>query len=124
MTSVPSIDTGRGLTQVSSRAMTLLVSAVAAEALGVTPSQVSVDLAGHDGALDLTVRLLLADLPGGGDDTEAGTDSDSDSDGIQAGADEARLHIRDTVSELTGVRITDVTIRLTKTRLRLPLLGG
>ena len=122
MTSVPSIDTGRGLTQVSSRAMTLLVSAVAAEALGVTPSQVSVDLAGHDGALDLTVRLLLADLPGRGHDTEAGTDSASD--GIQAGADEARLHIRDTVSELTGVRITDVTIRLTKTRLRLPLLGG
>ena len=116
MTSIPSIDTPRGRTQVTSRAMTLLVSAVAAGALGLTPDQVSVDLTGADGALDLTVRVLIADL--------RSVDGSAEADALQARADEKRQHIRGTVSELSGVRINDVTIRLTKTRLRLPILGG
>jgi hypothetical protein len=96
--------------------MTLLVSAVAAGALGLTPDQVSVDLTGADGALDLTVRVLIADLRSVDESTEA--------DDLQARADEKRQHIRGTVSELSGIQINDVTIRLTKTRLRLPILGG
>lgn len=118
MTSVPSIDTPRGRTQVTSRAMTVLVSAVAAEALGITPDQVSVDLTGADGAIDLTVRVLLADLRSVDESAEA------DAEDLQSRADDKRQHIRGTVSELSGVRINDVTIRLTKTRLRLPILGG
>ena len=116
MTSIPSIDTPRGRTQVTSRAMTLLVSAVAAGALDLTPDRVSVDLTGADGALDLTVRVLIADL--------RSVDESAEADGLQARADEKRQHIRGTVSELSGIRINDVTIRLTKTRLRLPILGG
>ena len=118
MTSIPSIDTPRGRTQVTSRAMTLLVSAVAAGALGLTPDQASVDLTGADGALDLTVRVLIADLRSVDEGAEA------DGDDLQARADEKRQHIRGTVSELSGIQINDVTIRLTKTRLRLPILGG
>ena len=122
MTSVPRIDTPRGHTEVSTKAMTRLVSAVAAEALGVTPGQVTVDHADADGALDVTVRVPIRALPGepgrpGADTTDAG-------DAVQARADRTQQHIRGTVTALTGTPINEVTVRLTTPRLRLPLLGG
>lgn len=114
MTSVPSIETPRGRTEISSRAMTRLVSAVAAEALGVQPSQVSVDLDDADGGLDLTVRAPLRERPeapaGGGEDDPSGSP-------------QTREYIRRTVSELSGGRINEVSIRRTRPLLRLPRRG-
>lgn len=114
MTAVPALETPRGRTQVSSRAMTRLVAFVAAEALGITPDDVSVNLAASSGALSLTVKVLLGALADG---QESGND---DTDTVTADAEE---RIRGTVTGLTGAQVADVRVRLTKTRLRLPTLG-
>ena len=118
MTAVPSIETPRGRTQVSSRAMTRVVSAVAAQALGLDVGEITIDLDEHDGTLDVTVNVPVRALSSDNDRTE--TESD---DGLQARAEQSQQHIRDTAIELTGVRIDEVSVRLTTSRIRLPRLG-
>jgi hypothetical protein len=117
VSTVPSIDTPRGKTHVSSRAMTRVVSAVAAETLAVEPSEVSVDLATaqEEGELALTVRVSAGAVA---------TDHDAGDDETPSRTDEAGQRIRSLVGELTGIRIGDVTIDVSKNRLRLPRLGA
>jgi hypothetical protein len=135
VTSVPSIETPRGYTRVSSRAMSRVVSALAAEALGVAAPQVTVDLAENGGALDITVRVPVRALPGQDDRAEVqgsegqggaaqgGAAQSSEDDNLQARASQSEEHIRSTTGELTGARVNDVSVRLTKSRIRLPGLG-
>jgi len=117
VTVVPSIHTPRGRTDITSRAMTRVVSAVAAESLGVRPSQVTVDLADAAGRLDLTVRTPIRVLPLDAVDTAADAGAD---DSILARTEHAQHQIRGTVGELTGADIAGVTVRLTSARIRLP----
>jgi hypothetical protein len=114
VTAVPTLETPRGHTQVSSRAMTRLVAVVAAETLGIAPDDISVDLAATRDALSLTVKVPLGALADG---QESGND---DTDTVTIAAEE---RIRDTVTVLTGAQIADVRVRPTTTRLRLPTLG-
>jgi hypothetical protein len=125
VTSVPSIETPRGYTRVSSRAMSRVVSALAAEALGVAAPQVTVDLAENGGALDITVRVPVRALPGEEDRTKVQRSEvqGSEDDNLQARATQSEEHIRSTTGELTGARVNDVSVRLTKSRIRLPGLG-
>ena len=104
-----------GRTRVTARAMTRVVSAVAAESLGVKPGQVSVDLADAAGRLDLTVRTPIRVLPR--DHLEGAAPAD----GTALDRTERAQHdIRGTVAALTGADIAGVTVRLTGARLRLP----
>nr|RZI37291.1 hypothetical protein BJQ95_00281 [Cryobacterium sp. SO1] len=104
----------RGRTRVTARAMTRVVSAVAAESLGVKPSQVSVDLADVGGRLDLTVRTPLRVLP----PDQVGT---APADGAVLDRTERAQHdIRGTVATLTGADIAGVTVRLTGAKIRWP----
>jgi hypothetical protein len=105
--------------------MSRVVSALAAEALGVAAPQVTVDLAENGGALDITVRVPVRALPGEEDRTEVqGSEvQGSEDDNLQARATQSEEHIRSTTGELTGARVNDVSVRLTKSRIRLPGLG-
>jgi hypothetical protein len=98
----------RGATRITARAMNRLVSAVAADALGVPPSQVKVNVAASAGRLDLSVRTPAARPPGGRGTTAAPTE-DADPDR----AEHAQHDIRGTVAALTGADIAGVTVRLT-----------
>lgn len=107
----------RGLTHITSRAMSRVVSAVAADALGIVPSQVSVTLSDAAGRLDVTVRAPIRVLPL----DRAGTTPDGqDEDSVLARTEKAQHHIRGAVGELTGADIAGVTVRLTSARIRLP----
>jgi hypothetical protein len=114
VTAVPTLETPRGRTQVSSRAMTRLVAVVAAETLGIAPDGISVDLAASRDALSLTVKVPLGALADG---------QESGNDGTDAVAAAAEERIRDTVTVLTGTQIADVQVRATTPHLRLPTLG-
>jgi len=103
----------RGRTRVTARAMTRVVSAVAAESLGVKPSQVSVDLADAAGRLDLTVRTPIRVLPLDQVETAAPVDGT-----ILDRTERAQHDIRGTVAALTGADIAGVTVRLTGARIR------
>lgn len=109
----------RGSTRITTRAMTRVVSAVAADALGVRPSQVSVRLADSDGGLDLTVRAPIRVVPL--DDSTLDAAADSPADGtILDRTDRAQHQIRGTVADLTGAEIAGVVVRLTGARIRRP----
>lgn len=104
-----------GTNRITARAMTRLVSAVAADALGVRPSQVRVDLADAAGRLDLAVRTPIRLLPLDRDETAA------PADGTTLDRTERAQHdIRGTVATLTGADIAGVTVRLTGARGRQP----
>ena len=109
----------RGSTRITTRAMTRVVSAVAADALGVRPSQVSVRLADAESGLDLTVRapIRVVSL----DDSSHATAADTPADGtILDRTDRAQHKIRGTVADLTGADIAGVVVRLTGARIRRP----
>ena len=100
--------TPRGTTRIVARAMTRVVSAVAADVLGVRPNQVRVDLADAAGRLDLTVRTPLRLLP-----LDRGqTDASADDDALDR-AERAQHDIRGTVATLTGADVAGVTVRFT-----------
>ena len=105
----------RGTNRITAHAMTRLVSAVAADALGVRPSQVRVDLADAAGRLDLTVRTPLRLLPLDRDETDTPAE-----DTTLDRTERAQHDIRGTVATLTGADIAGVTVRLTGTRGRSP----
>lgn len=117
MSTIPGIDTARGRTRISSRAVSRVVVAVAAEALGVKPGRVSVDLADAAGALDVTVRVPRRALPV--DDGPATADA-TDDDAIRARTEHTQQQVRSTAGELTGIRFGGVTVRLTANRLHRP----
>lgn len=98
----------RGRTRINARAMTRVVSAVAAEALGVRRRQVSVGVDGASGQVYLTVRARIRRLPLDGV-TTAATSEDTGPDRTER----AQHAIRDTVAALTGATIAGVTVRLT-----------
>ncbi|TFB99583.1 hypothetical protein E3O42_13620 [Cryobacterium adonitolivorans] len=104
-----------GATHITARAMTGLVSAVAAGALGVRPSQVRVDLGDTAGRLNLTVRAPLRLLPL--DQAETGAPADNTA---QDRTERAQHDIRGTVATLSGADIAGVTVRLTGARSRPP----
>ena len=103
-----------GTNRITARAMTRLVSAVAADALGLRPNQVSVDVADAGGRLDLTVRVPSRALP-----VEHGH-TDAPDDTVPDPTERAQHDIRGTVTALTGAEIAGVTVRLTGARIRLP----
>lgn len=105
----------RGRTLVTARAMTRVVSAVAAESLGVKPSQVSVDLADAAGRLDLTVRTPRRVLPLDQVETVAPADG-----AVLDLTERAQRDIRGSVATLTGADIAGVTVRLTGAKIRWP----
>ena len=105
----------RGSTRITTRAMTRVVSAVAADALGVRPSQVSVRLADSDGGLDLTVRAPIRVVPLDDSTLDAAADGT-----ILDRTDRAQHQIRGTVADLTGAEIAGVVVRLTGARIRRP----
>jgi hypothetical protein len=106
--------TPRGHTTISSRAMDHVISAVAADVLGIAPSDVSVTVSEADDEISLTVRAPNAVIAGA---QETVTD---ETDTVTADAEQ---RIRTTVRELTGAQIGAATLRLTRTRLRLPVIG-
>ncbi|ASD23706.1 hypothetical protein B7495_17535 [Cryobacterium sp. LW097] len=99
--------TPHGANRITARAMTRLVSAVAADALAVQPSQVKVDVADAAGRLDLTVRTPLRLLPLDRGETDTSVDDALDR------TERAQHDIRGTVATLTGADIAGVTVRLT-----------
>ena len=105
----------RGHTRITDRAMTRLVAAVAADALGLRPNQVSVDVADAGGRLDLTVRVPSRALPVGHGRTDPPADGT-----VPEPTERAQHDIRGTVTALTGAEIAGVTVRLTGARIRLP----
>ena len=113
MTALASAQPGR--THITSRAMTQLVSAVAAAALGVRPRQVSVDLEGTQDRLDLTVRVPLRVLPPEWAAADAGDESQD-----LTRTERAQRQIRSEAAELTGSEIGRVTVRVTQARIHLP----
>ncbi|ANP74683.1 hypothetical protein [Cryobacterium arcticum] len=119
MTAATVIQHRRGSTRITTRAMTRVVSAVAADALGVRPSQVSVRLADADGGLDLTVRAPIRVVPL--HDSPLDTAAETPADGtILDRTDRAQRRIRGTVADLTGAQIAGVVVRLTGARIRRP----
>ncbi|MBX0300545.1 hypothetical protein K2F54_11210 [Cryobacterium sp. 1639] len=115
MSTVPDIATTRGRTQIGTRAVSQVVSAIAAEALGLRRRQVSVDLNDTAGVVDVTVRAPHRALP----DAAADTDDDE-----LARTEHTRKQVRGTVGELTGIQVGAVTVRLTTHRLHLPHRGS
>lgn len=102
----------RGRTRVTARAIDRVATAVAAEELGVAPRSVSVAVSDDKGLLELVVDspLRVPSLSRVRDDPEAvafggGT--------VLERAARAQDGIRGRVSELTGSRVSRVTIRLT-----------
>jgi hypothetical protein len=119
VTSIPSTETPRGRTQVSTRAMSRVVAAVAAEALGIEPGDVTVDFTEDGGSLEITLNVYGRALPS----ESARSDGEVDGDALLARAEQSTDQIRSTLGEVTGARIAAVNVRLTKTRLHLPRLG-
>jgi hypothetical protein len=102
----------RGRNTVTSRAVGRVVSAVTAEAFGVTPRDVRADLADQDGLLAVHVRTPVRIVPLDRIRTKpAVTESDGGTLLEQAAA--AQVVIRDRVSELTGASIARVVVELT-----------
>jgi hypothetical protein len=119
VTSIPSIETPRGRTQISSRAMSRVGAVVAAEALGIEPGDVTVDFTEDGESLEITLNVFGRALP-----SESGrSDGESDDESLRARAEQSTDQIRTTLGEVTGARITAVSVRLTKTRLHLPRLS-
>ncbi|KGJ81738.1 hypothetical protein GY21_01225 [Cryobacterium roopkundense] len=96
-----------GRNRITTRALKQVVSAVAAEAMGVPARQVGVQLADANGLLQVTaiapIRVLSLTAPRRAADA-AGS--------ILARATAAQATIRDRVLHLTGSSIGQVTVRL------------
>lgn len=107
----------RGTTTVSSRALGRLVSAVAADALGVTARDVRVNLSDSDGLLAIRVRtgirstaLLFVRRTRERVQAGAGT--------LVRRAADAQTTIRERVTELTGAEVAHVLVHLTDIDIR------
>lgn len=115
MSSILDLDTTRGHTRIGNRAVSQVMSAIAAEALGVRRRQVSIALTDTAGVVDVTVRAPRRALPGAAADT--GTDASTGDDEL-ARTEHTQERVRSAGGELTGIHVGAVTVRLTH---RLPL---
>jgi uncharacterized alkaline shock family protein YloU len=102
----------RGRNTVTSRAVGRVVSAVTAEAFGVTAREVRADLADQDGLLAVHVRTPVRIVPL---NRIRATPAVAESGGgtLLEQAAAAQEGIRDRVSELTGAGIARVVVELT-----------
>lgn len=110
----PAADPPRGRTRVTSRALSRIVSAVAAEALGVPTAHLSVDLQDERGMLGVSISthtpmIALRRVRGDG-----GFRGDS----LLERSESAQQLLRDRVRVLTGSQVDRVTIRFTGARTR------
>lgn len=101
MTEPAAPDEPRGRTRISTRAITRVVSAVAATTLGVRADQVTVSVKDTAGALNVTLRVALR----GPTADRAAPDADW--------TERVQHEILRTAADLTGVEIAGVTVRLT-----------
>ena len=94
-----------GRNKITSRAVRRVVSAVTAEALEVSASKVSVELADHDGALSVIARTPIRVSPLGVTERRSGTLLDR--------LTTAQTTIRERVLQLTGSSIDKVDLQIT-----------
>ena len=100
----------RGRNTISSRAVRRVVSAVTADALDVDASDVSVELADHDGALTVVARTPIRVAPLGDGGRERGT--------LLERLTAAQTTIRQRVLQLTGSTVERVDLRVTAADMR------
>ncbi|MET4783535.1 hypothetical protein [Glaciihabitans sp. UYNi722] len=103
-------DTFHGRNRVSSRAIKGVVSAITAEAMGVTARQVGVELADDKGLLEVTTSAAISVISLTATGRKAMQSDVSGS--IIDRATAAQTTIRDRVRELTGSSIGRVNLRL------------
>jgi hypothetical protein len=99
-----------GRNKITSRAVRRVVSAVTAEALEVTASDVSVELADRDGALNVIAKTPIRITPLGLPTRSSGT--------LLERLTSAQSTIRDRVLQLTGSSIDRVDLQITGAELR------
>lgn len=109
----PATEPPRGRTRVTSRALSRVVSAVTAEALGVQAKQVGVELRDERGALAVSVSspvplltLRTARLDGGGFLARSGGS-------LLDRSEHAQQVLRERVHALTGSTVGPITVRFT-----------
>ncbi|RFA23348.1 hypothetical protein [Subtercola boreus] len=101
-----------GRTRVTAKALNRVIAAVAAEALGVDASSVSIDLADSAGALTVTVRSPLRVVSLGRVQDDRGIVARTGGTLLERAA-VAQTEIRRRASDLSGSNISTVTVRLT-----------
>jgi hypothetical protein len=103
---------GRGRTTISARALNKLVSAVAADALGIHPTRVGTTITDDRGSLALTVSapIRIVSLTRVARDPSSVTRTGGT---ILERAEQARHHIHQRAGELTGSVVSRVSVRLT-----------
>lgn len=104
--------TTAGRNRITRKALTQVVSAVSASALGVGLKSVTIGLGDDDGALSITVSSPIR-LPSLRDVSRDATAVDRAGGTILARAAAAQIQIRERVMELTGSTVSTVTVRLT-----------
>jgi len=97
----------RGRNRVSERALRRVASAITAEAMGVSPREVTVVLADDRGLLGVSASTPIRVRPLGARQEPAGT--------VLSRATTAQFTIRERMLELTGSEVGRVSIRLTST---------
>jgi len=107
---VPAEQALHGRTKITSRAVRRVVSAVTADALDVSASDVSVELADRDGALTVVAKTAVRITPLGVQARSTGTLLDR--------LTTAQTTIRQRVLQLTGSTIDRVDLQVTRAELR------
>lgn len=104
----------RGRTQISSKALGRVVTAISAEALGVSSGSPRIELVDSNGDLSLVVSsaIRVAALS----TSEAGAPVRQRT--VLEHASQAQTEIQRRVAELTGSRVTRVVIRITGAEIR------
>lgn len=102
----------RGRNRITSRALRSVASALTAEAMGVSPSTVGVELADAGGVLEVTASaaISLISLTATGLKAERADRGGS----VIERARNAQHVIRDRMTELTGSQVERVNLRLTQ----------
>jgi hypothetical protein len=102
----------RGRTRISARALRSVASAITAEAMGVSPARVGVELADANGSLEVTASTAISvvSLTATGRKAERADRAGS----VLERAGGAQHVIRDRLGELTGSQIGRVNVRLTQ----------
>jgi hypothetical protein len=96
-----------GRNRVSERALRRVASAITAEAMGVSPREVTVVLADDEGRLGVSASTPISVRPLGARQDPAAT--------VLSRATTAQSTIRERMLELTGSEVGRVSIRLTST---------
>ncbi len=94
-----------GRTDVTTRALERTVSAISAQRLGVPVREVSVELGDDRGRLGIRVAAPVR---------LDGLRADGEQTGLVSGAQDARGDIRESVTEITGRQVGDLSLRITR----------